>query len=109
MVCTRDNVTEIVLERYTCRESRESVEKGNLIRCSLPGSGCGSIGRAVASNIRDPQFKSRHRQKFIYQLYNRKDEIKKKEAGNGPWSQKVFCSEIAILQAYETFSSSIGE
>ena len=48
------------------------------------GSGCGSVGRAVASNTRDLSFKSRNRQNIIYQLYNRKDENKVKEAGNGP-------------------------
>ena len=26
----------------------------------LSGSGCGSVGRAVASNTRDPRFESRH-------------------------------------------------
>ena len=30
------------------------------------GSGCVSVGRAVASDIRGPWFKSSHRQKFIY-------------------------------------------
>ena len=30
------------------------------------GSGCGSVGRAVASDTRGPQFESSHRQKFIY-------------------------------------------
>ena len=30
------------------------------------GSGCGSVGRAVASDTRDPRFKSSHRQNFIY-------------------------------------------
>ena len=29
----------------------------------LSGSGCGSVGRAVASDSRGPQFKSRHWQK----------------------------------------------
>ena len=29
------------------------------------GSGCGSVGRAVASNTRGPRFESSHRQKFI--------------------------------------------
>ena len=48
------------------------------------GSGCGSVGRAVTSDSRDPRFESYHRQNFIYQLYNRKDENKEKEAGNGP-------------------------
>ena len=38
------------------------------------GSGCGSVGRAVASDTRDLQLEFRHRQSFIYQLYNRKDE-----------------------------------
>ena len=32
------------------------------------GSGCGSVGRAVASNTRGPWFESSHRQKFIYIL-----------------------------------------
>ena len=30
------------------------------------GSGCGSVGRAVASYTRGPRFESSHRQKFIY-------------------------------------------
>ena len=30
------------------------------------GSGCGSVGRAVASDTRGPQFESSHRQKCIY-------------------------------------------
>ena len=29
------------------------------------GSGCGSVGRAVASDNRGPQFKSSHRQNFL--------------------------------------------
>ena len=28
------------------------------------GPGCGAVGRAVASNTRDPWFESRHRQNF---------------------------------------------
>ena len=32
------------------------------------GSGCGSVGRAVASNTRGPRFESSHRQIFIYIL-----------------------------------------
>ena len=36
---------------------------------TLPmGSGCGSVGKAVASNTRGPQFVSSHRQKFIFIL-----------------------------------------
>ena len=52
------------------------------------GSGCGTVGRSVASDTRNLQFGSRHRPNFIYQLYNRKDENKEKEAGNGPSSKK---------------------
>ena len=33
------------------------------------GSGCGSVGRAVASDTRGPQFESRHRQNFTLNLY----------------------------------------
>ena len=34
----------------------------------LLGSGCGSVGRVVASDTKGPQFESSHRQKFIYLL-----------------------------------------
>ena len=48
----------------------------NLERCKLNislklfslGSGCGSVGRAVASDTRGPRFESSHQQKFIYKL-----------------------------------------
>ena len=57
-------------------------------RSSL-GSGGGSVGRAVASDIRGPRFESSHRQKFIYfywtfvyyQLCIGKTKIKKKWPG----------------------------
>ena len=53
------------------------------------GSGCGSVGRAVASNTRGPRFKSSHRQKFInieQLLYTincvlKRRKIKKKRPG----------------------------
>ena len=54
----------------------------------LLGSGCGSVGRAVASNNRDLRFVSRHRQNFLYQLDSRKDENKEKAVGNGPSLKK---------------------
>ena len=38
------------------------------------GSGGGSVGRAVASNTRDPRFESCHRQNFIYQFFNKNTE-----------------------------------
>ena len=33
---------------------------------TLMGSGCGSVGRAVASDTRRPRFESSHRQKIIH-------------------------------------------
>ena len=34
------------------------------LKLIIEGSGCGSVGRAVASESRRPRFESRHRQKF---------------------------------------------
>ena len=60
------------------------------------GSGCGSVGRAVASNTRGPQFESSHPQKFIYILnicllstVFWKDENKEKGAENGPFLKNL--------------------
>ena len=53
------------------------------------GNGCVSVGRAVASNSRGPQFESSHKQKFIYidHLFTVNCVLKRwnkeKEAGNG--------------------------
>ena len=65
--------------------------------CAPSGSGCGAVGRAVASKTRGPRFESSHQQKFIYILnicllstVYRKDENKEKEAGNGPFFN-TFC------------------
>ena len=57
-------------------------------------SGCGSVGKAVASDTRGLPFKSNHQQKFIniehlFSVYW-KDGIKEKEAGNGPFLYKIF-------------------
>ena len=52
------------------------------------GSGCGSVGRAVASDSRGPQFESSQQQKFILNIYCQlywKDENKEKDAENGPF------------------------
>ena len=58
------------------------------------GSGCGLVGRAVASYTRGPRFESSHRQKNVYILNNcllstvyRKDENNEKEAGNGTFKK----------------------
>ena len=58
----------------------------------MVGSGCGAVGRAVASNTGGPKFESSHRQLLlnIYLLltFCRKDENKEKEAGDGPFFLK---------------------
>ena len=65
--------------------SRIPFKGGNWINFWNKCSGCGSVGRAVASNTRDLRFESRHLQNFIYQLYILKEKTKKdNEAGNGP-------------------------
>ena len=65
-----------------------------ILKQQCQGSGCSSVGRAVASDIRGPRFESSHRQKFIYiehlfivycQLCIEKTKIKKKEAVDGPF------------------------
>ena len=48
-------------------------------------SGCGTLGRAIASYTRDLRFESQHPQKFISQFYTiEKTKIKIKKAGIGP-------------------------
>ena len=58
----------------------------------IVGSGCGAVGRAVASHSRGPGFESSHRQLLlnIYLLSTvcRKDENKEKDAGNDPPPKK---------------------
>ena len=49
------------------------------------GSGCGSVGRAFASDTRDPWFKSQHQQKFICQWYN----IEKTKIKRGPSKKRL--------------------
>ena len=71
----------------------ESYQENLLLQNILRrGSGCGSVGRAVASDTRGPRFESSHRQKFIFILNicllsteYWKDENKEKEAGYGPF------------------------
>ena len=59
------------------------------------GSGCGSVGRAVASDTRGPRFEYSHRQLLFNQYFLwtlcRKDENKEKEDGNGPF-KKIKCN-----------------
>ena len=61
----------------------------------LKGSGCGSFGRAVASNTRDSRFESSHWQNFkptylrlIVEITLEKTK-KQKEAGNGTFYKTI--------------------
>ena len=69
--------------------------------CQL-GSGCDSVGRAVASNTRGPRFESSHRQNFYwkivyYQLYW-KDKINKKRPGMAHFKKKKTKLHIELMQ-----------
>ena len=60
------------------------------------GSSCGSVGKAVASDTRDPRFQSSHWYIFYHQLNGfcaENTKIKKKNTGNGP-IQKNTLSKI---------------
>ena len=56
------------------------------------GSGCGSVGRAIASNPRDLRFESIHWQEIVLNIYCQlywRDENKETEAGNGPFKKTI--------------------
>ena len=38
----------------------------DMVNVGYMGSGCGSVGRAVASDYRGPRFESKHWQHFMY-------------------------------------------
>ena len=47
----------------------KQILQNTILKFTVEDSGGGSVGRPVASNPRDPRFKSQQRQNFIYQLY----------------------------------------
>ena len=65
--CKRDNMSSLFLSRWL--SSHPSYSRMPTKKTCLLGSGCGSFGRAVASNTRDPRFESRHWQTFIVHLF----------------------------------------
>ena len=70
------------------------------------GSDCGSVGRAVASNSRGPQFKSSHWQHFKFNIYCQlylKNENKEKEAGNGALKKTNLNSIYFLLSVQKKF------
>ena len=87
---------------WRCLELSNTVDTSSLLGLKITikniklGSGCGSVGRVVASDTRGPQFESSHRQKIIYilnicllSIVYWKDDNKEKEAGNGPFFKKI--------------------
>ena len=58
------------------------------------GSGCGSVGRAVAFNTRGPRFDSNHQQNFIEHMFIisciEKTKINKKMPGMAHFNKKVW-------------------
>ena len=67
--------------------------RGNKRFTTYLGSGCSSIDRTVAADIRDPRFESGHCQFYNCQLQLiciEKAKIKEKEAGNGPFKNNKF-------------------
>ena len=72
------------------------------------GSGCCSVGRAVASNTSGPQFQSRHRRFFIRKLIYllstvSKRRKKEKEAGKGPLTYQTASTERWKLRVIRWF------
>ena len=72
---------------------KNRIFRGNVV-VAHQGSGCDSVGRAVASDTRDPRFESRYWQTFIYQLYNRKYKNEEKETRNGLSFKKGCCTLV---------------
>ena len=68
------------------------------------GSGCGTVGREVASNTRDSRFKSNHQWIIISVNFIENEEIsKEKEAASGP--KKTFCATLPNLLKRTRFVS----
>ena len=53
-----------MLAYYILEQAKRDSKYIGLINLT-EGSGCGSVGRAVASDTRGPRFESSHQQKFI--------------------------------------------
>ena len=92
-------LSAIIFKVYFCQDLKRlmiGVTATDLKLYLSEGSGCGSVGRAVAFDTRGQRFESSHRQKFILILntcllstVHWKDENKEKEAGYGPFFKKV--------------------
>ena len=65
-------------------------------RVTFSGIGCGSVGRAAASDSRDPRFESGHRQILFSISCNKITKNKEKVAGNGPFKKSRLFSFGAL-------------
>ena len=74
------------------------VKLANLVELSK-GSGCGSGGRAVASDTRDPQFESQHLAKFNLPIVylNRTDENQGKRGQEWPILKSFISKYVQLL------------
>ena len=72
---------------HSCRKKDQHPTTKRCSLSSMWGRGCGAVGRAVASDTRDPQIEPRHWQNFIclsIVINFEKTKINGEEAGNGP-------------------------
>ena len=80
-------------ERFSDRHKVfEYQRRRRTVKSRFEGSGCGSVGRAVAFDTRGPRFDSRHRQNFIEHLFIinciEKTKINKKRPGMAHFLKK---------------------
>ena len=66
------------------------------------GSGCGTVGQAVASDTKDLRVESRQQHNFIDQSYKRKDKNKEKVTREWPIFKKVsqICNFSTVLEKF---------
>ena len=80
-------------------------------KCFSLGRGCGAVGRAVASDTRDPWFKSGHQQLNVRTLLSvncnpEKTKIKKKRPGMAQLKKYIFAPKLAL---YDKLVGPMGE
>ena len=59
------NLTQWQVSRFMFWPPRTTDKINHETSSRTKGSGCGTVGRAVATDTRDPRFESQHQQKFI--------------------------------------------
>ena len=82
----------------------KTIEANLLINVIFKGSGCGSVGRAVASDTRGLRFESSHRRNFIHVFTINcieKTKIKKKRPGMAHFLKKTGHSLVSCISIYQ--------